>query len=84
MNRAGPGTYEYHLRGELSDAVLGAFPELEARRTRGETILTGPMTDQSALFGVLARIESLGIHLLEVRIAHPGRNGATCDHDIEP
>jgi hypothetical protein len=32
----------------------------------GETVLTGPL-DRSALFGVLAQIEALGLELLEVR-----------------
>ena len=32
-----------------------------------ETVLTGPLQDRSALFGVLAQIEALGLELLEVR-----------------
>ena len=33
----------------------------------GETVLTGLLADQSALFGVLAQIEALGLELLELR-----------------
>jgi hypothetical protein len=33
----------------------------------GETVLTGPINDRSALFGVLGQIEALGLELLEVR-----------------
>ena len=33
----------------------------------GETVLTGLLEDRSALFGVLAQIEALGLELLEVR-----------------
>jgi hypothetical protein len=33
----------------------------------GETVLTGSLADRSALFGVLAQIEALGLELLEVR-----------------
>jgi hypothetical protein len=32
-----------------------------------ETILTGSLEDQSALFGVLAQIEALGLDLLELK-----------------
>ena len=32
-----------------------------------ETVLTGLIEDRSALFGVLAQIESLGLELLELR-----------------
>jgi hypothetical protein len=33
----------------------------------GETVLTGLVEDRSALFGVLAQIEALGLDLLELR-----------------
>ena len=32
-----------------------------------ETVLTGLLEDRSALFGVLAQIEALGLELLELR-----------------
>jgi hypothetical protein len=38
-------------------------PEL----TGGETVLTGMLEDQSAVFGILARIEAIGLELLELR-----------------
>jgi hypothetical protein len=33
----------------------------------GETVLTGLLADRSALFGVLAQFEALGLELLELR-----------------
>ena len=33
----------------------------------GDTVLTGRLSDQSALQGVLAQIEALGLELVEVR-----------------
>ena len=33
----------------------------------GDTVLTGSLTDASALFGVLAQIEALGLELIELR-----------------
>ena len=39
-----------------------------ASETRGsETVLTGVLKDQSAVFGVVAQIEALGLELLELR-----------------
>jgi hypothetical protein len=32
-----------------------------------ETVLTGVLTDRSAVFGVLAQIEALGLELIELR-----------------
>jgi hypothetical protein len=62
-----PKRYEIHIGGLLSDRLLSAFPELRARARDHETVLDGSLPDQSALHGVLGRIESLGLELLEVR-----------------
>lgn len=47
--------------------LLTGFPDLDATQHDGETVLAGSLPDQSALFGVLAQIEALGLELLEVR-----------------
>jgi hypothetical protein len=61
-----PVRYRIVVRGVLSDTLLMAFPSLGAWALGGMTILEGRL-DQSALFGVLAQIEALGLELLEVR-----------------
>jgi len=61
--------YEISVRGLLSETLLGAFPGLSARERGMETVLTGALPDQAALFGVLGHIEALGLELLEVRRA---------------
>ena len=63
--------YEIRVRGLLSDRLLSAFPEMDARIRNHETVLTGELPDQSALHGVLGRIEALGLELLDVRCARP-------------
>ena len=37
----------------------------------GETVLTGLLEDRSAVFGVVAQIEGLGLELLELRRIEP-------------
>ena len=64
---AGPVCYEIRVRGLLGDVLLGAFPGLRASAQGAQTVLTGPLADQSALHGVLGQIEALGLELLEVR-----------------
>jgi hypothetical protein len=59
--------YEFRVRGLLGETLLGAFPGLRARAHGAETVLTGTIPDQAALFGVLCHIEDLGLELLEVR-----------------
>jgi hypothetical protein len=72
---AGPDTpavrYEIVVRGLLSETLLTAFPSLEAEEQGAETVLAGALSDQAALYGVLAQIESLGLELLEVRRPSP-------------
>jgi len=61
--------YEIHVRGLLSEMLLTAFPGLQATRGDRETVLTGTLPDQAALFGVLVQIETLGLELLDVHSA---------------
>lgn len=61
--------YEIRVRGVLGDLLLGAFPDLRAQAYGTETVLTGPLADQAALYGLLAQLEALGLELLEVRRA---------------
>ena len=59
--------YEIRVRGLLGETLLGAFPGLRARAHGTQTVLTGTLPDQAALFGVLSHVEALGLELLEVR-----------------
>jgi hypothetical protein len=68
---AGPASYEFRLRGLLGDTLLSAFPGLHSVVECGETVLTGALPDQSALYGVLAEIEQLGLELLDVHRTRP-------------
>ena len=59
--------YEIRVRGRLGGMLLGAFPDLHAQAHGTETVLTGPLADQAALYGLLAQMEALGLELIEVR-----------------
>jgi hypothetical protein len=62
----GPALYTIRIDGHLGDTLLSAFPALAPHHHRAETVLTG-LLDRSALYGVLAEIDALGLNLLEVR-----------------
>jgi hypothetical protein len=47
--------------------MRSAFPTLDADTRGDDTVLTGALADQAALFGVLSQIESLGLELVEMR-----------------
>jgi hypothetical protein len=61
-----PCEYTIRVNGHLGATVLSAFPAMVAQRQGAQTVLTGRL-DRSALYGVVAEIEALGLDLVEVR-----------------
>ena len=61
-----PARYVIRINGHLGATILCDFPALASQWHGAHTVLTG-LLDQSALYGVLAEIEALGLDLLEVR-----------------
>ena len=61
-----PVPYLIRIRGHLGATMLSAFPAMTPRWHGADTVLTG-LLDPSALYGVLAEIEALGLDLLEIR-----------------
>ena len=60
--------YEIRFQGHLSSRRAQMFDGLEmVQGPAGETVLTGPVIDQAALYGVLCKIRDLGVPLLSVR-----------------
>ena len=66
------GVYTIRINGRLGATALSAFPSMTPGLERGETVLTGPLEDRSAVFGVLGQIEALGLELLEFRQLEAG------------
>jgi hypothetical protein len=62
-----PGLYAIRIKGRLGATALSAFPGMVSELKGSETVLTGLLEDRSALFGVVAQIEALGLELLELR-----------------
>ena len=68
---APPGLYTIRIRGRLGATALFAFPTMVSELKGSETVLTGWLEDRSAVFGVLAQIEALGLELVELRQVTP-------------
>jgi hypothetical protein len=77
QRESGPQLYRIRVRGRLGQTIRSAFPALQARAEGGDTVLTGVLADQAALYGVLAEAEALGLELIEVRRLPPCE---PCEH----
>ena len=55
------------IKGVLGPTALSAFPTMKPEVEGSDTVLTGSLADRSAVFGVVAQIEVLGLELLELR-----------------
>ncbi|WP_328634273.1 hypothetical protein [Streptomyces sp. NBC_00356] len=64
---SGGSDFEIRVRGRLGHTFRSAFGELTVVLRPAETVLVGAGLDQAALYGILDRIQGLGLELLEVR-----------------
>jgi hypothetical protein len=60
------------VRSELSERYALAFEGMKMETKDGQTILTGEIIDQPHLFGILDRINGLGLELLSVQALPEG------------
>ena len=59
--------YEIRLQGHLGQEWKAWFADFKLTlEENGETVLTGPVVDQAALYGLLRKVHSLGLPLLAV------------------
>ena len=59
--------YRIVARSELGERYASAFEGMRMESGDGQTILTGKIKDQPHLFGILQRLNGLGIELLSVQ-----------------
>ena len=70
--------YEIRIKGRVGDSILLTFEGLTATTEPVETVLYGPVPDQESLHKLLAKLQSLGLEVIEFRRL-PGE-----DADAEP
>ncbi len=77
-----PYVYEIRVEGHLAARWSDWFEGLAIHTDpNGETSLSGRLTDQAALFGVLAKIHNLNLTLISVCRSAPQREGTTSSKD---
>jgi hypothetical protein len=70
-----PARYEVRVEGVLDGRWSEWFEGLEVESEGGETVLSGTLSDQPALHGVLDKVRDLGLTVVAVRRFPPGEEG---------
>ena len=74
--------YRIVVRSELSDAYVVAFEGMEMEARDGVTVLTGKIIDQPQLYGILERINGLGLELLSVEALPEGAHSSVREEPV--
>lgn len=61
--------YCIHIRGHLDQKWADWFDDFTIHYAKETTLLEGPVPDQAALHGILAKIRDLGLTILLVNLA---------------
>jgi len=74
--------YQIRLKGHLNREWAEWFDDLTiSLEENGDTLLTGPVVDQSALHGLLKKVRDLGLPLVSVCPVDPGQADVS---NVEP
>jgi hypothetical protein len=61
-----PAHYEIRIEGTLDSRWTAWFEGLQVKNESSETIISGLLTDQAALHGVLVKVRDLGLCLISL------------------
>ncbi|MBK6326395.1 MAG: hypothetical protein KBE23_24695 [Chloroflexi bacterium] len=66
--------YEIRIKGHLGQRWAVWFEGLTITQAdNGDTLLTGPVIDQAALYGLLRKVRDLGLPLVSVKQVQSGQ-----------
>jgi len=82
MHRGRRTLYRIVVRSELNGRYAVAFEGMEMEARDGVTVLTGTIIDQPQLFGILERINGLGLELLSVEALPEGAHWSVRDERV--
>ena len=72
-----PIVYHIKIQGHLGSEWTDWFEGLTITlQDNGETLLSGPVVDQAALYGLLRKVRDLGMPLLAVNRTYPSQADA--------
>ncbi|MGH7496105.1 MAG: hypothetical protein ACREOO_27445 [bacterium] len=66
--------YQIRVKGRLDQSWSSWFDNMALTFENGVTTISGAVTDQAALHGLLAKVRDLGLTLIDVRHIDPGKD----------
>ena len=66
-----PTIYQIRIQGHLNREWMDWFGGLSITLEEGDTLLTGPVIDQAALYGLLKKVRDLGMALVSINRVEP-------------
>lgn len=73
-----PMIYQIRLESHLSPHWIDWFEGLTLTlEDNGETLLTGPVVDQAALYGLLRKVRDVGLPLISVTRINPSQEAVS-------
>lgn len=80
-----PGGYQIRLKGQLGNQWTDWFEGLTITLEEdGHTLLSGPVVDQAALYGLLKKVRDLGLPLIAINPLEPNRAEVTANDSDQP
>ena len=71
-DKSQPMVYQIRIKGHLGRQWTDWFEGLTiTQQEDGDTLMTGPVIDQSALYGLLKKVRDLGLPLISVNRVDP-------------
>ena len=79
-----PVVYQIRIKGHLDDQWTDWFEGMTiTREENGDTLLTGAVIDQAALYGLLKKVRDLGIPLVAVNRVESSQTIASVSQSSE-
>jgi len=80
---AGGATYVFVIRGELGERYGQIFEGMEMECSGGTTVVMGTLRDQADFYGLVDRIEDLGLELISAQKTATSPAGSGQERDEE-
>jgi hypothetical protein len=69
-----PIVYQIRIKGHLDNQWTDWFGGMTITlEDNGDTVLTGPVVDQAALYGLIKKVRDLGMSLVSISPVEPGQ-----------